>query len=232
MPVFLKNRRPELTEIMDKPDADARLLANTYRQFSLINRLLSQWRFVYKKHLRPHLHPARPDTVLDIGFGGGDIPLALAKWAQEDGLQLRISAIETDKRAFDFAQKLNSPNNVRFLLNSSTDLVKQAASFDFVISNHLLHHLDDESLHRILNEAEYLARKKVLFNDIKRSDFGYVLFSFISRILFSDSYIREDGLTSIKRSFTIKELQEAVPQGWMVKKKFPFRLLLIYDKNA
>lgn len=232
MPVLLKNRRPEITEIMDKPDADARLLANTYQQFSLINRLLSQWRFVYKKHIRPHLHASHISTLLDIGFGGGDIPLALARWAREDGLLLHISAIETDKRAFEFARELYPPNNVRFFLHSSTELVAQGASFDFVISNHLLHHLDEESLRRILAEAENLAQKKVLFNDINRSDTGYTLFNLLSRALFSDSYITTDGLASIKRSFTKKELQKAVPRGWFVQSKFPFRLLLIYDKSS
>ncbi|WP_421772891.1 class I SAM-dependent methyltransferase [Gracilimonas sp.] len=231
MPVFLSKRRPNLIEYMDRDDCDPQLLENTYRQFSTINLLLSQWKRIYKNELRPLMHKGKTYSLLDIGFGGGDVPLKLSEWANKDGLELQITAIETDQRAFEFARQLEAPNQVTFQHCSSTDLVSQSRTYDFVISNHVLHHLAEDQLLQVLDEAKSLSLQKVIFNDIERSDIGYFLFANFARLIFRNSFIVPDGLISIKRSYTIKELKQVAPAGWQVQRLFPFRLLLKYDKN-
>lgn len=231
MPVFLKNRRTNLVEYMDREDCDPVLLKNTYRQFRTINLLLSQWKRIYQNELRPLMQDDRTYTLLDIGFGGGDVPIKLAKWAKKDGIDLQITAIETDERAYNFAREIDSPNQVTFKHCSSSDLVAESATFDFVISNHVLHHLSENQTTEMLDEANSLASQKAIFNDIERSDLGYALFTAFARMLFRKSFIVADGLISIKRSYTKSELKEVIPQDWQVKRLFPFRLLLKHDKS-
>lgn len=227
MPLLLKHRDLEAQELMDREDCDLEKLENTYRQFYRINGLLSQWSKVYLKELLPLMkNKSQTFTLLDIGFGGGDIALSLARWAEKDGINLKITAIETDSRALDFVQKNNFPENITFHHCSTTDLVDKGEKFDFVISNHLLHHLNAETFVLLLQESEALATKKIIFNDIERSDVGYFFFNLFSRILFRNSFITEDGLTSIKRCFTYQELKEIAPPRWEVSTLFPFRLLL------
>lgn len=229
MPVFLNKRELQKRELMDDPDCDFKTLINTYRQFSVINALISQWKFIYKYHILPYARDHNNScSLLDIGFGGGDIPIKLHQWAIQDGIQMKIIAIETDKRAFDFAQKLDSPPSVTFNFSSSTNLVTQNQRFDFVISNHLLHHLTGNQFFDLLNEAKRLSTHGVLFNDIERTDIGYIIFSILSKLIFRSSFIRKDGLTSIKRSYTYPELKEKIPAGWTVERIFPYRLLLSY----
>jgi len=231
MPLFLSERQPQLVEIMDRDDCDPVLLENTYRQFATINLLLSKWKRIYKSRLLPLMQESRTYTLLDIGFGGGDVSIKLAEWAKKDGIDLKITGIETDERAYNFAAKSESPDSVTFLHCSSSDLAAKGASFDFVISNHVLHHLTSDQTKLILNEAKSLATQKVIFNDIERSDLGFVLFTTFARMLFRNSFIVADGLTSIKRSYTKKELQKVAPENWKVQRIFPFRLLLIYDRK-
>jgi 2-polyprenyl-3-methyl-5-hydroxy-6-metoxy-1,4-benzoquinol methylase len=231
MPVFLSKRRPDLIEYMDRDDCDPQLLKNTYRQFATINLLLSQWKRIYKNELRPLMQKGETYSLLDIGFGGGDVPLKLSEWAKEDGLDLKITAIETNKRAIEFIQQLQAPEQITFRHCSSTELLSQSASYDFVISNHVLHHLSKDQTFQILAEAKSLALQKVVFNDIERSDIGYALFTTFARLIFRNSFIVPDGLISIKRSYTKSELDEIAPSGWQVQRLFPFRLLLKYAKN-
>jgi 2-polyprenyl-3-methyl-5-hydroxy-6-metoxy-1,4-benzoquinol methylase len=231
MPLFLSNRQPELKEIMDRQDCDQVLLENTYRQFATINLLLSQWKRIYKAHLLPLMKEDKTYTLLDIGFGGGDVSIKMAEWAGKDGIDLVITAIETDERAYQYSQKLETPDNIHFRHCSSSDLVSENATYDFVISNHVLHHLSKEQTYTILEEAKSLATQKVIFNDIERSDLGYALFTTFARLLFRNSFIVTDGLTSIKRSYTQNELQKIAPEDWAVEQIFPFRLLLLYAKN-
>ena len=231
MTVFLSERQPELVEIMDRDDCDPILLNNTYRQFATINLLLSQWTRIYKKELLPLMQKNQSYTLLDIGFGGGDVSVKLAEWAKKDGIHLQVTGIETDQRAFDFAKELDTPDSVTFRHCSSSHLVSEKASFDFVISNHVLHHLSSDQTQLILEEAKSLATQKVLFNDLERSDLGFVLFTTFARLLFRKSFIVADGLTSIKRSYTLKELKSVAPENWNVRRIFPFRLLLTYEKS-
>ena len=229
MPFFLKNRQPGLVEMMDMEDCDLGKLEKTYEHFYKINGLLSKWNSIYRRYLRPVMQDQnRTYTLLDIGFGGGDIPIALAKWANKDGIKLEITAIETDQRAIRFVNPRPVPANVSFRYKDSYELIDEKVSFDFVISNHVLHHLDDEALHSVLNEAQMLSTKGVVFNDIERSDIGYMLFVIFSRLFFRRSFVTIDGPISIKRSFTKTELEQIKPRKWTVKRLFPFRLLLMY----
>jgi len=229
MPLFLSQRDTESRERMDSRDCDPDELQNTYRQFGRVNDWISQWSYIYKSKIRPQLQHNAPNTLLDIGFGGGDIPIALARWATEDGFNLSITAVDPDPRAINFVAELDYPSNITFLQCGISELNPSEEQFDFVISNHLIHHLKIKELHNILKQSRALSATSVIFNDLRRSDCAYLLFNIFSRPIFRSSFITEDGLTSIKRSYTQKELQAIVPPNWKVQNLFPFRLLLTYD---
>ncbi|MFD2530839.1 methyltransferase domain-containing protein [Gracilimonas halophila] len=231
MSSFLSKRTPSLVEHMDRDDCNPVLLKNTYKQFPVINRLLSQWHRVYKNEILPFVKQHRTYSLLDIGFGGGDIPIKLAQWAKRDGIQLNITAIDTDRRAYEFATSKYPEGLVTWKHVSTKVLSQKKQKFDFVISNHLLHHLQDGEILTLLKEAKSLSTGKIIFSDIERSKTGYALFNVFSRVFFRHSFITKDGLISIRRSFTREELTNIVPADWKVKRMFPFRLLLIHEKS-
>jgi len=229
MPLFLSQQDTESKERMDSPDCDPQELRNTYRQFGRVNSWISQWKSIYKSKIRPHLRQNSQNSLLDIGFGGGDIPIALARWAAKDEFNLSITAIDPDPRAINFVAELDYPPNIAFLQCDVSELNPSEEKFDFVISNHLVHHLEKKELLNILEQSRELSTNTVIFNDLRRSDWAYMLFNIFSRPIFRSSFITEDGLTSIKRSYTKTELQTVVPQDWTVQNLFPFRLMLTYD---
>lgn len=232
MPLFLKERQEHLTEKMDQPDCDQALLFNTYQQFSTINRLISGWQRIYKKLIRPVLKDSsNAHSLLDIGCGGGDIINLIDRLAKKDGVKLQIIGIEPDERAIQFLSDQKWPENISFKKSTSADLVQEGCLFDIVLSNHLMHHLKKPELSIICKDAEKLATQKIIFSDIERSDIGYMSFKVAATPLFRKSFIVEDGLTSIKRSFRKDELQQALPRGWNVQRQFPFRLLAINDAS-
>jgi len=232
MPVFLKHRNEDLVEFMDREDCDLEKLNNTYRQFSTINSLLSGWRRIYNQLIKPELtSPDRIYTFLDIGFGGGDIPLKIARWANNDGFKVEVLGIELDDRALEFVKMISTPTNVQFRKIHLIELINQGEQFDFVLSNHLLHHLNNKKISVLLQQSESLARIKVVFSDIHRSDLGYGLYSLFTRPFFRKSFITPDGLMSIRRSFTKKELEKITPEAWQVLSMPLYRLLLIRDKT-
>ncbi|PRX22978.1 2-polyprenyl-3-methyl-5-hydroxy-6-metoxy-1,4-benzoquinol methylase [Actinoplanes italicus] len=213
---------------MDAPDCDADRLERTYRQFGTVNRLVSGWRRLHRQWIRPRLDAERPTTLLDIGFGGGDISRALTRWAARDRLVLRTTAIDPDERALRYVRKVPA-GGVRFERASSADLVARGERFDLVISNHLLHHLDTDELAALLADSRTLSRGLVVHNDLSRDRAGYGLYAVATLPFARRSFIHQDGLLSVRRSYRRTELQEIVPPGWRVRSMFPQRLLLTHE---
>jgi 2-polyprenyl-3-methyl-5-hydroxy-6-metoxy-1,4-benzoquinol methylase len=228
----LAARQPALAEIMDGPCDEARLFA-TYRHFELANRVVSGWRRLYLRRVRPLL--ARPGggtaRLLDIGFGGGDIPRALARWADADGLALDVTAIDPDERAQRFARTADPGGRVRYLATTSGELRGRGERFDVVVSNHVLHHLGDGELRALLADSAGFGARLVLHDDIERSRLAYAAWAVGALPFAVDSFALVDGLRSVRRSYRAPELAALAP-GWRVERMFPWRLLLVKDALA
>lgn len=223
---LLRLRATQAVENMDLSDCDPRRLERTYHQFGAVNRLFAGWRGLYIRELRPLLFANQACTVLDIGSGGGDLAMMLAKWAAHDRLELAITGIDPDSRAHAFASNRQKVAGVHFRQAHSADLVREGRHYDVVISNHVLHHLKPVELTSLLADSQMLAARLCLHNDLRRSPAAYALFS-IAALPFTGSFIRSDGLTSIRRSFTPAELAVLAPPGWRVQLHYPFHQLLV-----
>lgn len=228
----LSTRAVDARELMDDPDADLRMLERTYERFPLINAAVSRWRTVYRRDIRP-LARQRSIRVLDVGAGGGDVSRALADWSRRDGLAVDVTALDADARAIRWARSRGG--GVEYRCAYTSELVDAGETFDIVISNHLLHHLSSEELSTVLRDSVALtsAGGLVVHRDIARSRFAYLGFAagtlpFAKNVL-AGSFIRADGLTSIRRAYTPAELSAAVPDGWQVRTAFPARLELRYE---
>jgi 2-polyprenyl-3-methyl-5-hydroxy-6-metoxy-1,4-benzoquinol methylase len=232
MPLILNQREPDLTEWMDQPDCDRDKLFNTYRQFETINKLLSGWRSIFHQFLKPVIEANNGSaTLLDIGCGGGDIIRYLDQLCRKNGYLVDFTGLDPDPRAKSYFVENTESDRIRFLDGNSRHLTDEGHSYDVVISNHLLHHLQDHEVQALCRDAERLGKHLVLFNDIERSDIGYGLFAITTPLLFRRSYISPDGKRSIRRSFRKKELQKLLPDNWHVNRQFPFRLLAVKQNH-
>ncbi len=217
-------------ELMDVPECDPLKLERTYQQFGLVNRLFSGWRWLYVRELRPLLSAYTVTTVLDIGSGGGDLARLLAQWCHRDRLMVDVTGIDPDSRAHSFAAGRAPNPTVRFRQAGSGELVREGRQFDVVISNHVLHHLQPPELEKLLTDSQALAQRLCLHNDLRRSIAAYGLFS-LAALPFRGSFIRSDGLISIRRSYTPAELAAAAPPGWRVRRHPPFHQVLVHRPN-
>ncbi|MEJ3405159.1 methyltransferase domain-containing protein [Rathayibacter sp. YIM 133350] len=221
----LTRRDAAIAELMDDPACDRAALDATYAQFGIINTVVSGWRSTYRRLIRPLLSTTLPTRLLDIGSGGGDLAVQLAAWARRDGLRLHVVAADPDPRADAFARSRGAQTGVEFRRALSSDLVAEGERFDLVVSNHLLHHLDAAALGALLSDSERLAPRAV-HADITRSALAYAGFGILTAPFFHGSFIRADGLTSIRRSHRPEELAPYLPGQWRVRAASPFRYLL------
>jgi 2-polyprenyl-3-methyl-5-hydroxy-6-metoxy-1,4-benzoquinol methylase len=237
-PVDLARRDVDAVELMDDPAADPVTLDRTYDRFRLVNAVVSNPAAVYRDWVRPRLSVAHTTRLLDVGAGGADLPRALLARARRDGLPLEVVAIDPDERAAAWVASQPPVPGLEFRRAMSRELADAGERFDVVLSNHVLHHLSPEELGALLADSERLVAPGgvAVHGDIARGPFAYAGFWLgtlpFAWNLLAGSFIRADGLTSIRRSFTPAELALAVPAGWRVRRAFPSRLELVWGDDG
>ena len=88
----------------------------------------------------------------------------------------------------------------------------------------MLHHLDEAERDAFTEDSRALSRGIVLHADIARSRTAYALYGVAITPFAPGTFLRTDGLRSIRRSYTAAELARALP-GWRIDTPAPFRLL-------
>src|SRR5690606_21597359 len=168
---FMRVREPYLVELMDDPECDESALRRTYAGFRVLNPIVAAWHRTYRRLIRPLLSATEERTLLDVGCGGGDITCSLARWAARDGLLLRATGIDPEPRALAYARSLSPVEGVTF---RQSWLHVLDEPFDFVGSNHVLHHLDDVG--GFLRRSAERARVMSVHSDLARSRVAYAAF--------------------------------------------------------
>jgi len=226
-------RAAGLAELMDDPACDPVRLRRTLRRFRLLNPLVSGWGGVYRTRVRPALAAGEGAArILDVGCGGGDVLRRVVAAARRDGFAVEGLGIDPDPRSIAVAEDAADVDGVAYRCVDSAALVREGDRFDVVLSNHVLHHLTAAGLPVFLRECAALTSRLGVHSDIRRSRAAYAAYAAGITPLAPGSFLRTDGLRSIRRSYTPAELTAVVPDGWVVESASPFRLLAVHRGDA
>ncbi len=223
-------------EKLELADVDLNLLRRTIRQFKLINYLFSASSRLMREHFFNIMEqePDRVYTLLDVGAGGCDIAIRTAREARRRGLKLHITALDNDTRILPIAyQAIRGYPEIRIVEGNALEL-SRLDSFDFVYSNHLLHHLAWDDIKIFLDSIIAKTRIAFVMNDLKRSNLAYLGFTIFSGLLTRRSFHFNDGRLSIRRGFLPEELRDFVRSNFpnravQVVETFPARVVLVYE---
>jgi 2-polyprenyl-3-methyl-5-hydroxy-6-metoxy-1,4-benzoquinol methylase len=231
----MRRRNTSDKEKLELPDAAAHLSRRTIRQFRRINTLFSGSRRLMRQHFFTMMaqDPERVYTLLDVGAGGCDLAIWAAREARHRGLKLKITALDNDKRTLPIAQQaIRDYPEINIVEGDALEL-SRLGSFDFVFSNHLLHHLTWDEIKIFLESSMARTRLALVMNDLKRSNWAYLGFTLFSGLLTPRSFHFHDGRLSIRRAFLPEEWRDFIKTNLpntpiQVVESCPARVVLIY----
>jgi len=216
LPLFPSLRsRSHLPELMDMADSDPLLLERTLSQFAFINCFLTRSRHLLRTCFMKRMlqEPAREYHMLDLGAGACETAVWFLDHCRRRGLRLRITACDHDPRVVEYARsRYAEVEGLRICERGIYDL-HDLAPFDFVFSNHLLHHLSDEQIVELISHLAEFPQAEVVMNDLHRSRLAYSAYRIISPLLLRRSFARYDGLLSIMKGFRKEELRKLAEQA-------------------
>ncbi|HJR17490.1 MAG TPA: methyltransferase domain-containing protein [Gemmatimonadales bacterium] len=220
-------------ELLDDPGADPQAVARSLRNIARANRWFggaAAVRFGLGRTLG-RVSPGSTLSLLDLGTGLGDLPRAAVRWGAGRGIRLQPAGIELNRVAASMALRAGVPVAVAC---AGSPPVREK-SVDIVLVSQLAHHLTGASVIHLLRTCDRLARRAVIVADLRRDRLAGSAFWCGARLMGFDRVTLTDGMTSIRRGFSRKELLALLQQAGIdgrVDQRLGFRLVATWIPGA
>jgi hypothetical protein len=204
------------SELMDDIHGSQEDLFRTLSQFRAINALFSRSRTLVKRYLFPHMlrQGDRHIVCADLGAGGADFALWFTRWCRGKGLRVKMLCVDHDPRVVRFAQEACSGHDDIAVVEASAESIGVInGPIDYIFCNHFLHHIESGKIPGLLKTIHDTARCGFLLNDLARSKAAYAGFGSFCRVFFRSTMSCRDGLLSIRKGFTKREIAGLAAQA-------------------
>lgn len=212
-------------ERMDDPALDAATYQAVLADLAKVNRTTLAYRPTLS-FLDEAVGRRSRISVLDVGFGDGDMLREIARWAKRRGVSAELTGIDLNPNSRAAAEAHSPRGSIAYLTGDYVALAGER--FDCVISSLVAHHMSEAELVAFLRFMESEARLGWFVNDLHRHGFAYRSWPILCAAMGWHPIVRADGHTSIARSFRANEWRDLLKRAGIadavVRRQFPFRL--------
>ncbi len=154
--------------------------------------------------------PQKPLRILDIGSGGGDTLVRIARWAAIRRLPVALTGVDLNPQSALLARETEArlTSKIPRLRGAPiTWLTADALTLalpdppDLILSSLFMHHLEDEQIVRVLSWQHATATLGWFVNDLARSPRAARAFTLLGTLLRWDPVCMHDGPVSFRRAF-------------------------------
>jgi len=224
------NQRSGRPEMMDGDDVSLEEFSACMKDLALVNTVTMARRptLDFIDRALTAAPEGRELTVVDVGFGAGDMLRAIRRRAQRLGLPVRLIGIDLNPRSTPVARQLTPPAMAIEYRTGDLFSWPESEPIDLVVSSLVTHHMSDDEVCRFLIWMEERATLGWLVNDLHRHWFPYLGFRALAAAMRWHPFVRHDGPLSIARAFRREDwhnlLKSARVDGQAsVRWWFPFR---------
>jgi ubiquinone/menaquinone biosynthesis C-methylase UbiE len=199
----------DAVELLDGPLDDPAALAGNLRDLRRINRWLGGVRLSADAIEALAAHRLEL-TVLDVGTGGADIPLALLARARRRGRTLSVVGLDSRPEVLAAAARATpavaTTERLELHVGDGRSLPYPDQSFDVAHASLVLHHLGPDPAVTLLREMARVARLGVVVNDLDRGRLGWLGAWLVGHLLTANRYTRHDAPLSVRRAYRPDEM--------------------------
>lgn len=231
MPTKFSTRSYE-AELLDAPDIPRELLFQNLRELDVVNRMLGGHAITLAGVKKLLSDKTKTYVIADIGCGGGDALLAIAKWAKKKAYRVKLIGVDMNADAIAYMkEQCKAYPEISGVVCSYEHFLETHPAVDIVHCSLFCHHLTDQQLIELFIQVNQRATIGFVINDLQRHWFAYYSIKFLTRLLNGSSLVKNDAPLSVLRGFRKKELISLLKKGnssdASVKWKWAFRYLVI-----
>jgi ubiquinone/menaquinone biosynthesis C-methylase UbiE len=200
--------RRDADELIDSPDVTSADFEQSFRDIRRINRFLGGVSII-RRELDRQIKPSESASLLDLGTGTADIPLAMIKRFRAHSGNLSATGLDANQKIIEIARlQTSAETRLKLLVGNAASLPFADGAFDFVTCSLTLHHFSDALSITALREMVRVSRRAVIVNDLKRGYLPAALIWIVTRLALMHRLTKHDGPLSVMRSRTVPEYRE------------------------
>ena len=211
-------------ELLDGPLDDRAALVGNLRDLARFNRHLGG--VDLSARAMQALAPGTAEvSILDVGTGGADIPLALIERGRAAGRLVRVTGVDDRPEVLEAATladpRVTATGELTLHVADGRSLPFADGSFELAHASLLVHHLEPDAARRMLAEMARVARLGVVVNDLVRGRRTLLGAWLLSRVATRNRLTRNDAPLSVRRAYSFAELTALMAAaGLQVERRF------------
>ena len=201
------DRLTDVPELLDGPLDDPAALIGNLRDLRRINRWLGGVALTAAAIDALAAHRTGL-SILDVGTGGADIPVALLASASRRDRSLHIVGLDSRPEVLAAAladRAVTDADGLTLQVGDGRSLPYADDSFDVVHASLVLHHLDGSDGVALLREMARVSRLGIVVNDLHRSRLAWLGAWLVGHVLTRNRYTRHDAPLSVRRAYRVDE---------------------------
>lgn len=228
---MLEHRSQEI-EIMDDLDVSGEVVNQTLRELNTINRLLGGNQIsvsAFKKMAKER----QEISLADLGCGGGDIMVEMARWARKKKIKSRFVGVDANSNIVEYAtENTEAYPEITYQPLNIFDAEFENIKVDIIHCCLFTHHFLEEELIGLFKKFKAQAQVGVIINDLHRHPLAYWSIKVLTSLFSKSKMVRNDASVSVARGFKRSELvqilEEAGIENYSLTWKWAFRWKLIF----
>jgi ubiquinone/menaquinone biosynthesis C-methylase UbiE len=146
-------------------------------------------------------------SLLEVAAGGGYVPRAASDRMRKLGVELQVTLL--DRASSHLRNRFG--NGTSGVAGDALALPFADGSFDLVSCCLFAHHLEPRELVQFVNEGLRVSRAAVIINDVIRDPIHLALV-YLSLPLYRSRFTHHDAPASVRRAYTLEEMQQMLRQ--------------------
>lgn len=176
------------------------------------------------------LEPGKRVTVLDIGYGYGDLLRRIHAWSRRRRRAVSLIGVDLNPMSEPIAREATPAGvTIEYRTGNVFDYQPERP-VDFIISSQTTHHMSDQELAAFIRWMEQVAARGWFIADLHRHAIPFHVFRVLSRAARWHRFVQHDGPISIARGFRRHDWEQILdaaglaPDAARIRWHVPFRL--------